>query len=219
MNTDRHTGAIGAGAAVLLAAPLLAIVGVATLPTVSDEAKAQVEAFADHRSAMIAGVTMQAISISLLIGGIIWLAYSLRGRVGRLAVVGGILGAAGSLVPLFEDGVNATGAAIVSVLGPAKAATVIDHIHSGAITAVEPFSLVGDLGLALLGVAAVKAGAPRWVGAAVVAGAFAEGIGFGSSTRALILAGFAVLVAGLAQIVRHFSVTTRDDQVSAPAFA
>lgn len=219
MNSDRSTTPGRVGAAVLLAAPLLAIVGVASLPTVSDDAGTQVDALINHRAAMIAGVTLQAVSVSLLIGGVVWLAVSLRGRSGRLATVGGVLAVAGLLIPLFEDGVSATGAAIVRVVDPATATRLIDHIHSGAIAAVEPLSLAGDLGLALLGVAAVKAGASRWAGAAIAAGAFAEGIGFGSATRALILAGFAVLLVGLAQAVRHLVLVTRGDRLAAPAFA
>lgn len=219
MSTDRVTTASRAGAAVLLAAPLVAICAVAVLPTVSDDAGAQVDALINHRAAVAAGTTLQAISISLLIGGIVWLAYSLRNRAGRLATVAGTLALAGSLIPLFEDGVSATGAAIVRVLDPATATTLIDRIHSGGIAAVEPLSLIGDLGLALLGVAAVKAGAPRWTAAAVAVGAFAEGIGFGSSTRALILVGFSVLLIGLAQIVRHLAVPARNEQLASPAFA
>lgn len=218
-NTDTAITAGSAGAAILLAAPLVAIGAVAALPTVSDRGGDQVEALLNHRGAMIAGMTLQTISISLLIGGAIWLAYTLRGRGGRVATVGGVLAVAGSLITLFEDGVSATGPAIVGLLDPTRAAVLIDRIHSGAIAAVEPLSLVADLGLALLGVAAVKAGAPRWSAVAVAVGAFAEGAGFGSSTRPLILAGFGALVIGLGQVVRHLFSAPAGQRVNAAAFA
>ena len=52
--------------------------GVAILPTVSDDAPAQVAALTDQRGAMIAGMALQTIAIALLIGGVIWLASRLR---------------------------------------------------------------------------------------------------------------------------------------------
>src|SRR5258708_39715959 len=61
---------------------------------------------------------------------------------------------------------------------------------------------VGDIGLALLGLAAVRAGAPRWAGAAIAIRAFAEGAGFATGTKALGIVAFAVLFLGLLQAVR-----------------
>ena len=196
------------GVAALLAAPLTAFIGVAMLPTVSDDAAAQVAALTDHRSAMIAGLALQTIAIALLIGGVIWLAHTLAPRAPRLALAGGVLAVAGSLIPLWEDGVTATYPALVTALDPAHATAAIDHIHnSGAIAALEPLALLGDLGLALLGVAAVRIGAPRWTAVLVVLGAFGEGAGFGSGSRPLILAGFAILFLGLAAIARGLLAT------------
>jgi hypothetical protein len=80
---------------------------------------------------------------------------------------------------------------------------VLDRIHSAAaITALGPLSIIGDIGLALLGIAAVKAGAPRWAGAAIVARALTEGAGFATGSRALVITAFAVLFVGLLQAVR-----------------
>ena len=192
-----------AGVSALLLAPLTVFVGVAILPTVSDDAPAQVAALSDHRDAMIAGMALQTIAIALLIGGVIWLALALAPRTPGLAIAGSVLAVAGSLIPLWQDGVTATYPALVSALDPAHATTAIDQIHnSGAISALEPLALVGDLGLALLGLAAVKNGAPRWVAVAVTIGAFSEGAGFGSATRPLILAGFTILFVGLAAATR-----------------
>jgi hypothetical protein len=191
------------GAAALLAAPLLVLAGVALAPTVSDDAAVQVAALTDHRGAAIAGLTLQTIAISLLIGGVIWLAVTLASRTPRLALAGGVLAVVGSLIPLFENGVAATAPTLVAALDPARATTAIARIDSSAaVSALEPFSLLADLGLALLAIAAVKAGAPRWAAILVAVGAFGEGVGFGSGTRALILAAFAVLFAGFAGIVR-----------------
>jgi hypothetical protein len=192
-----------AGVSALLLAPLTAFVGVAILPTVSDYSPAQVAALTDHRGAMIAGMALQTIAIALLIGGVIWLAHVVAPGARTLAVAGGVLAVAGSLIPLWQDGVTATYPTLVAALDPAHATTAIDHIHNtGAISALEPLALLGDLGLALLGLAAVKNGAPRWAAVAVTIGAFSEGAGFGSATRPLILAGFAILFVGLAAATR-----------------
>jgi hypothetical protein len=100
--------------------------------------------------------------------------------------------------------------ALTATLDPAQAAAAaFDHIRSGAITAIEPLSLVGDLGLALLGVAALKAGAQRWATVCLVLGAFGEGIGFGSETKPLVLIAFAVLFVGFAAVERTLLPSTR----------
>jgi hypothetical protein len=90
-------------------------------------------------------------------------------------MAGGVLGVSGLLVVLFENGAAAAFPAIAGGLDRIQAAFVLDRIHSGAITALGPLSIIGDIGLALLGLAAVKAGAPRWAGAAIAAGALAGG--------------------------------------------
>ena len=192
-----------AGAAALLAAPLPVFVGIALLPTVSDEPARQVAALTDHRSAMIAGLVLQTLSIALLIGGTIWLATALARHAPRLALAGGILGVVGSLIPFYEDGIAAAAPAVVAALDPATAAAILERIHSSAaVSVLEPFSLLGDLGVTLLGIAAVKAGASRWAAVVVAVGAFGEGAGFAGGTRPLILAGFAILFVGLAMVTR-----------------
>ena len=78
-------------------------------------------------------------------------------------MAGGALGVFGLLAVLFENGVAAAGPAIVGGLDRIQATVVLDRIHSAAaITALGPLAITGDIGLALLGIAAVKAGAPRW---------------------------------------------------------
>lgn len=192
-----------AGVTALLAAPLVVLMGIALLPTVSDDAGDQVSALTAHRGAAIAGLTLQTIAIAMLIGGAIWLARELAPHAPRLATAGGVLAVAGSLIPLYEDGVAATFPALTRVLDPAHATVAIHRIQtSAAISALGPVSLLGDLGLALLGVAAVRAGAPRRAAVLVTLGAFGEGAGFGSATRPLILAGFALLFLGLVDVVR-----------------
>jgi hypothetical protein len=84
---------------------------------------------------------------------------------------------------------------------------VLDRIHSGAIAALGPLSIIGAIGLALLGLAAVRAGAPRWAGAAIAVGALAEGAGFAAGTKALVIIAFAVLFLGLLQAVRTLAAS------------
>ena len=196
-----------AGAVALLAAPIVVIAGTLAQPTLSGDAASQVAAFTGHRGAMITGVALGLIAVALLIAGIIWFALALAPRAPRLAMAGGVLGVFGLLVVLFENSVTAAGPAIVGGLDRIQATSVLDHIHSGAISGLEPLAIVGDIGLALLGLAAVKAGAPRWAGAAIIVGALAEGAGFATGTRALVITAFAVLFAGLLQAVRTLAVS------------
>ena len=71
-----------------------------------------------------------------------------------------MLGVLGSLVVLFENGVGAAAPAIVDTLDRAQATAVLDRINTGAISALEPLSILGDIGIALLGIAVARAGAP-----------------------------------------------------------
>ena len=197
-----------AGSLALLAAPIIVIAATLAQPTLSDDAASQVAALTDHRGAMITGMALSSIAVVLLIAGIIWLALALAPRAPRLAMAGGVLGVSGLLVVLFENGAAAAFPAIVGGLDPNQATSVLDRIHSGAaITALGPLSIIGDIGLALLGLAAVKAGAPRWAGAAIVIGALAEGAGFATGSKALVIIAFAVLFLGLLQAVRTLAAS------------
>ena len=191
-----------AGAIALLAAPIIVIAGTLAQPTLSDDAASQVAALTDHHGAMITSMALSSIAVVLLIAGLIWFALALAPRAPRLAMAGGVLGVFGLLAVLFENGVAAAFPAIVGGLDRIQATYVLDRIHSGAITALGPLSIIGDIGLALLGLAAVKAGAPRWAGAAIAIGALAQGAGFATGTKALVIIAFAVLFVGLLQAVR-----------------
>jgi hypothetical protein len=189
---------IAPGAIALVAAPLVAITGIAIAPTMSDDAANQVTAFTAHHSAMVLGFTVLTLAVFLLIAGTAWLALAVNEQSPRLALTGGILGIGGLLVVLFEDGVSAATPAIATGLNHVAATALITRVHSGAITALEPLSIVGDIGLAVLGFAAVKAGAPRWTSVVIAVGAMGEGVGFASGTKPLLLIMFTMLLVGLA---------------------
>jgi hypothetical protein len=191
-----------AGAAALLGAPILVIAGTLAQPTLSDDAATQVAALTVHRGPMIAGLTLRTTGLILLIAGTVWLALRLAPRAPRLAMAGGVLGVLGSLVVLFESGVGAAAPAIADTLDRAQATAVLDRISTGAVSALDPVAILGDIGVALLGIAVVRAGAPRWAAAAIVIGALGEGAGFATSTKALVIISFALLFAGLLQAVR-----------------
>jgi hypothetical protein len=191
-----------AGAAALLAAPIAVIAGTLAQPTLSDDAATQVAALTVHRGPMIAGMTLRTTGLILLIAGTVWLALTIAPRAPRLAMAGGVLGVLGSLVVLFESGVAAAAPAIVDTLDRAQATAVLDRINTGAISALDPLSILGDIGIALLGIAAARAGAPRWAAVAIVIGALGEGAGFATGTKALVIISFALLFAGLLQAVR-----------------
>jgi hypothetical protein len=205
-----------AGAAALLAAPIVVIAGTLAQPTLSDDAATQVAALTVHRVPMIAGMTLRTIGLILLIAGTVWLALTLAPRAPRLAMAGGVLGVLGSLVVLFESGVGAAAPAIVDTLDRAQATAVLDHINSGPISALDPLSILGDIGVALLGIAVARAGASRWAAAAIVIGALGEGAGFATGTKALVIISFALLFAGLLQAVRTL-VTRAAPQPTAEA--
>ena len=205
-----------AGAAALLAAPIVVIAGTLAQPTLSDDPTTQVAALTVHRGPMIAGMTLRTTGLILLIAGTVWLALTLAPRAPHLAMAGGVLGTLGSLVVLFESGVGAAAPAIVDTLDPGQATAVLDHINSGAISALDPLSILGDIGIALLGIAVARAGAPRWAAAAIVIGALGEGAGFATGTKALVIISFALLFVGLLQAVRTL-VTRAAPQPAAEA--
>jgi hypothetical protein len=190
------------GAAALLAAPIVVIAGTLAQPTLSGDAATQVAALTVHRRPMIAGMTLRTAGLILLIAGTVWLALTIAPRAPRLAMAGGVLGVLGSLVVLFENGVGTAAPAIVDTLDRAQATAVLDRINTGAVSALEPLSILGDIGIALLGIAVARAGAPRWAAVAIVIGALGEGAGFATSTKALVIISFALLFAGLLQAVR-----------------
>jgi hypothetical protein len=189
---------MAAGATALVVAPLVAIIGIAITPTVSDDAAKQVSAFTAHHSAMVLGFSALTLAVCLFVAGTVWLALVLKEQSPRLALTGGVLGVGGLLVVLFEDGVSAATPAITTGLNHAAATALITRVHSGAITALEPLSIVGSLGLALLGFAAVKTGAAWWTSVAIAVGALGEGVGFAAGNKPLLLITFTVLMVGLA---------------------
>ena len=191
-----------AGAAALLAAPIAVIAGTLAQPILSGDAATQVAALTVHRGPMIAGMTLRTTGLILLIAGTVWLALTIAPRAPRLAMAGGVLGVLGSLVVLFENGVGAAAPAIVDTLDRAQATAVLDRISTGAISALDPLAILGDIGIALLGIAVARAGAARWAAAAIVIGALGEGAGFATGTKALVIISFALLFAGLLQAVR-----------------
>lgn len=207
-----------AGAAALLAAPILVTAGALAQPTLSGDAAEQVAALTSHRGAMIAGMTLSMIAAVLLIGGIIWLALTLAPCAPRLAMAGGTLGVLGSLIVLFENSVGAAAPAIVAGLDRAQATAVLGRIQSSAaISAFEPLSIIGNIGVALLGIAAAKAGAPRWAAALIIIGGLGYGPGFATSSKTLVLISFALMFAGLVPAVRTLAARSGPSPAVQPA--
>src|ERR1700687_5955791 len=97
-----------AGATALVAAPAVALAGIAVTPTMSDHAADQVTALTVHHSGVIIGLTLQTLAVGLLIAGTVWLALVVSQRTPKLAVAGGTLGGGGFLVVLVENGAPAT---------------------------------------------------------------------------------------------------------------
>lgn len=192
-----------AGAISLVAAAPLVIVGTLVTPTISDKATDQTSALTDHRSAMIVGQTLSNIALVLLIAGTIWLALTIAPRSPKLALTGAIIGVLGNLIVLFEGGVQATFGSIVGSLDPTNAATAIDRVGSdAAVKGLEPLSLLAAIGLLILGIGAVRIGLPRLAAASLGIGALVEGVGFATSTKAVVVIGFVLLFVGAVMAVR-----------------
>jgi hypothetical protein len=207
-----------AGATALLAAPILAIAGALAQPTLSGDPATQVTALTSHRDAMITGMTLSMIAAVLLLGGTIWLALTLAPRAPRLAMAGGILSVLGILIVLFENSVGAAAPAIVAGLDPAQAAAVLGHIQSSAaISALEPASIAGNIGIALLGIAVAKAGAPRWAAAAIVIGGLGYGPGFATGSKTLVITSLALMFAGLLPAVHTLTARSEPPLTVQPA--
>ncbi len=206
-----------AGALALLAAPIVVIVSVLIQTTLSGDPATQVAALTSHHGAMVAGMALNLVALVLLIAGLIWLAFAVAPHAPRLALAGGVLSVFGLLVVLFENTVNAVGPAIVSTLDPAQAVTVFDRLHSGAISALEPLSLAGDIGIALLGIAAVKGRRAPLGGGSDRHRRVRRGAGFATGTKALVIVSFVLLFAGLLQVVRTVASSSRSGVTARPA--
>lgn len=194
-----------AGAVCLVAAPLLEIVSSIVMPTMSDDSGAVVSALRDHHGTMVTGLTLEMIALVLLIAGTVWLALALAPRAPRLAAAGGVVGVAGLLAILFANGMTAAAAPVVPALDPASAAAAVHAISgSAAVSALGPLSILHAVGLILL--AAVLRRVAAVGGIALVAGAIVETAGFATGTRALVIAGFAVFLAGALDVVRQLAV-------------
>lgn len=198
-----------AGAGCLLAGALLGLASVLSSTTLSEKEADQAAAFTVHRGAMELGLAFGALAACLLVGGVVWLAYVTWVDAPRLARVGGVLGVFGLLPVLFGDGVSAAGVALVHGMNTVQATSALHRLGGGAIEAIDPVSLFGDIGLVLLGIAVIRVGVPRWAGAAMVFGAIGQGAAFGAGFRPVAIVGFALLLIGFAGTVRTVGIGPR----------
>lgn len=191
-----------AGATCLVLAPVAGLVSVLAGVPVSGKAGDLASTFTDHPSAARFGLALNAVAATLLVAGIVWFAVICREGAPRLAMAGGILGVLGMLAVLFDDAVHVSGSLVVDGLGVDQARTALDPLTSGGVLAVGPLSELGDLGLVLLAIAALRLGLPRWVAVVLCVGVIGGGIGFGAGSRYLVVAGFALSAVGMAMVVR-----------------
>lgn len=191
-----------AGATCLVLAPLAGLVSVVVTKTVSGKATEQATAYLEHPGATHLGFAINAIAATLLVGGIVWFAWIAYERSPRLAVAGGVLGVLGMLAVLFDDAVHVAGSLVVGGMSTDAATTALHPLTSGGVFAVGPLSELGDVGIILLAIAAVRRGLPRWAAVVLCVGVIGEGAGFGAGSRYLAAAGFALTAIGLAMVVR-----------------
>lgn len=195
-----------AGPAALLAGPLTIIACALVIPTLSDKAADQVAALDHHRTAMLTGLSLQLVTIALLVAGAIWLAFTVSSHAPRLAFAGGSLAVGGGLIVLFIDAIHVGAASAALGLGVGQATGVVDRILSSrVVTVFEPLQMLQDIGFVVLAAAVVKAGVPKWAATAVAAGAIAESLGFAAGLRGLVAIAFAVMFAGLVPTVTRLT--------------
>jgi hypothetical protein len=109
------------------------------------------------------------------------------------------------------SGVEAAAPAIVNGLDPAHATATLERIQSSAaVSGLGPAELLGNIGIALLGIAVIKAGAARWAAAAIAIGALGEGAGFATHSKVLVIIAFAVMFVGFVEAVRTLVAAPRD---------
>jgi hypothetical protein len=205
-----------AGATVLVLAPLFGLISVLVGAPVSGKAADLADRFVHHSAAAQAGLAINAIAATLLVGGIVWFGRATHERAPRLALTGAVLGVLGMLAVLFDDAVHVSGSLVVDGMSVDEATTALHPLTSGGVFAVGPLSELGDIGLIVLAVAALRLGLPRWAAAVLCVGVVAEGVGFGAGSRYLVAAGFALTFVGLAMVVRTvFAGTASGGLVSA----
>lgn len=190
------------GATCLVLAPIAGVVSVVVGTPVSSKAADQATAYVHHPAATHLGLAINAIAATLLVGGLVWFARVAYQHSPRLAMAGGALGVLGMLAVLFDDAVHVAGSVMVSDMSTAQATTALDPLTSGGVVAVGPLSELGDIGIILLAIAALRFGLPRWAAAVLCAGVIGEGLGFATGSRYLAAAGFALTFVGLATVVR-----------------
>jgi hypothetical protein len=191
-----------AGATCLVLAPVAGLVSALAGVPVSGKTADLASSFTDHPSTARLGLALNAIAATLLVGGIIWFAMICHPRAPRLAMAGGTLGVLGMLSVLFDDAVHVCGSLVVDGLSTDQARTALGPLTSGGVFAVGPLSELGDIGLVLLAIAALRLGLPRWAAAVLCLGVIGEGVGFGAGSRYLVATGFALTAVGAAMVVR-----------------
>lgn len=191
-----------AGAACLVLGPLLGIISMLTVRSVSHKAADQAAAFTVHPAASQLGLGVGVLAVVLLAGGLVWLAWTTHESSSRLAFAGGVLGLLGIFSVIADDLVHLSGALVANGHSVAQATALIAPLYSGGVVAVGPLSLLNDLGMILLAVAAMRSGVPQWAVVVICTGVIAEGAGFGIGTRYLAAVGFALVFVGFAAVVR-----------------
>lgn len=199
---------VRAGATCLVLAPLAGLASVLAGAPVSGKAADLASRFVHHPAATHLGLALNAIAATLLVGGVVWFAGAAYRRSPRLAMAGGVLGVLGMLAVLFDDAVHVSGSLVVHGMTTTQATTTLGPLTSGGVVAVGPLSELGDLGVVLLAVAALRLGLPRWAAAVLCAGVIAEGLGFAAGSRYLAATGFALTAIGLATVVRTRTIRT-----------
>jgi hypothetical protein len=106
------------------------------------------------------------------------------------------------LAVLFDDAVHVSGSLVVDGMTTDQATKALKPLTSGGVFAVGPLSELGDVGIILLAIAALRLGLPRWAAVVLCVGVIGEGIGFGAGSRYLVAAGFALTAVGAAMVVR-----------------
>jgi hypothetical protein len=207
--------------ACMMAAPALGLIGFIVSPGFEDSEAAQLATVAADRDAWFASEMLILCSLVLLVPAILGLMHMLREKEAGMGHVGGALALVGTMAAI---GTTAIGFVVWQMAGsgaPAEMVALMQRINDSAGTAI-PFNVAVfalPLGLVTLctGLLRAEAAHPGMTFALSV-GAVVAGFGFAFNEAWVMVAGYALLLAGFGGIGRMVLAETEEDWEHTPRF-
>lgn len=195
----------------LIIGAVLTVISVLLMPDFADSNADRLQAIGDAGGTATVSALSFVVSQLFLAIGLVGVAHLVRGRVPRLAALGGVLVLLGAFGHAVFGGVNVVMLLMAQDLGALQThAAVLDRGEQGLGIPFMAAGLIGTvLGFILLGIAVWRGGlGPRWVGPAMIVWVLVEFIGSGLSEWASYASGvlYAVIFGTLALAVLQSSI-------------